>query len=82
MKNTHGGVLLWVNSEFKPDLKPETLYKATHLHGCFPRFSNCTNGAKFRKASHMVDITNKNIQGSYFYSEDTWTSRKPYDTLM
>ena len=82
MKNTHGRVLLWVNSQFKSDLKPETLHKATHIHGCFPRFSNCTNGNKSLKASHMIDITNKNIYGSYSYSEDTWTSQKPYDSLM
>ena len=37
VKNTHGGVLL----------------KVTLLHGCFSRFSNCANGTKSRKASHM-----------------------------
>ena len=34
-KNTHGG-----------NVKPATLLKITLLHTCFPRFLNCTNGAK------------------------------------
>ena len=41
VKNTHGGVLL----------------KVTHLHGCFSRILNCTNGAKSRKASHTLCTT-------------------------
>ena len=40
-KNTHGGVLL----------KPALLL--TLLHGCFSRFSNCANGTKSCKASHL-----------------------------
>ena len=32
--------------------KPATLLKVTLLHGCFPRFSNSTNGIKSRKTSH------------------------------
>ena len=35
-------------------LKPGTLLKVTLLHGCFSRFSNCTNGTKSCKASHIV----------------------------
>ena len=27
-------------------LQPATLLKLTLLHGCFPRFLNCTNGTK------------------------------------
>ena len=46
-KNTRGGMLLLV--------KTATLLKVTLLHGCFLRFSNCTNGTKSRKASHMKD---------------------------
>ena len=30
-----------------------TLLKLTLLHGCFPRFLNCTNGTKSRNASHI-----------------------------
>ena len=45
VKNTHGGVLLLV--------KPATLLKVTLLHGCFPRFLDCTNDTKSRKASHI-----------------------------
>ena len=39
MKNTYGGALL--------------LVKVTLLHGCFPRFLNCTNGTKLRRASQL-----------------------------
>ena len=38
LKNTHGGVLLFV---------------VTLLHGCFSRFLNCTDHTKSRKTSHM-----------------------------
>ena len=34
--------------------KVETLLKVTLLHGCFSRFSNCANGTKSRKASHII----------------------------
>ena len=30
--------------------------KVTLLHGCFPRFLNCTDGTKSRKAPHMINI--------------------------
>ena len=30
------------------NVKLETLLKVTLLHGCFPRFPNCTNGIKSR----------------------------------
>ena len=40
VKNTHGGVLLWV-------------LKVTLLHRWFSRFLNCTNGTKSHKASHL-----------------------------
>ena len=36
-----------------PLLKPETLLKATLIHGCFSRFLNCTNGRTSRKSSYM-----------------------------
>ena len=32
---------------------PATLLKVTLLHGCFSRFSNCTNGTKSRKTSQF-----------------------------
>ena len=35
-------------------VKPATLIKVTRLHGCFSRFLNCINGAKLRKASHVI----------------------------
>ena len=31
-----------------------TLLKVTLLHGCFSRFSNCTNGTRSRKAPHII----------------------------
>ena len=43
VKNTHGELLLSVVCNF-----PITL-----LHRCFSGFSNCTNGTKSCKASHM-----------------------------
>ena len=51
MKNTHGGVLNLI------------LLKLTLLHGCFPRFSNCTNGSKSRNASHIC--FDKNFDRKY-----------------
>ena len=39
-------------------LKPATLLKLTLLHGCFSRFSNCTNSTKSRNAPHMVTVPN------------------------
>ena len=35
--------------------KPATLLKVTLLHGCFSHFLNCTNGAKSRNASHIIN---------------------------
>ena len=35
-------------------INPATLLKAALLHGCFSRFSNCKNGAKWRKTTQMV----------------------------
>ena len=32
---------------------PATLLKLTLLHGCFPRFLNCTNSTKSRNAQDM-----------------------------
>ena len=56
-ENIHGGVLLLVK------LQAATLLKTTHLHGCFSRFLNCTNGTKSRKASHIlctaIETTNR-----------------------
>ena len=34
------------------------LLKVTHLHECFSRFFNCTNGTKLRKTSQLVDKKN------------------------
>ena len=50
VKNTHGGVLLLV----KLQLEPATLLKVTLLHGWLSRILNCTNGTKWRSASHMM----------------------------
>ena len=33
-------------------MKSAASLNVTLLHGCFSRFLNCTNGTKFRKASH------------------------------
>ena len=33
--------------------QPTTLLKVLHLHGCFSRFLNCTNGTKSHRASHI-----------------------------
>ena len=41
VKNTHGGVLLFV-------------LKVTLLHGCFSRFINCTNGTQLHNASEST----------------------------
>ena len=38
-------------AKFVFELKPANLLKVTLLHGCFPRFLNCTTGIKSRKAS-------------------------------
>ena len=48
LKNTHRRVLILVCS-----LQPATLVKLTLLHGCFSRFSDCTNGTKLRNAPHI-----------------------------
>ena len=46
---------LWKSKCYeKKKLKPATLLKVIHLHRCFPRFLNCTNDTKSRKASQMV----------------------------
>ena len=50
VKITHEGVLLLV--KFATLLK-----KVTLLHGCFPRFLNCTNGTKSRNTSQMTYLT-------------------------
>ena len=34
----------------------ETLLKVTLLHRCFSRFFNCTNGTKWRNASHILHL--------------------------
>ena len=34
--------------------KPATLLKVRFFHECFPRFLNCTNVTKSRKASHIT----------------------------
>ena len=46
MKNTHGGVLLFV--------------KVSLLYGCFSRFLNCTNSTKSPKASSIMRNITKN----------------------
>ena len=48
-------------------LQPETLLKVTLLHGCFWRFSNCTNSTKSRKACHMTGTLTLNAL-TYFKS--------------
>ena len=44
----------WRSVNFR--LQPATLLKLTLLHGCFSRFSNCTNSTKSRNASHITAI--------------------------
>ena len=51
MKNTHGDCYFWQSCRFQP----AALLKLTLLHGCFLRFSNCTNGAKSPKLSHILE---------------------------
>ena len=45
--------------QFKKREKQEwrgiTFSKSNTPHGCFPRFLNCTDGNKWRKASHMCN---------------------------
>ena len=48
VKNTYGGVLLFVSLQAKSQLK------VTLLHECFSRFLNCMNGTKSRKTSQLV----------------------------
>ena len=56
VKNTHGGVLLFVKLQaflLKVTIlllvkKPAISLKLTLFHVCFSRFLNCTNGVKFR----------------------------------
>ena len=52
VKNTHGGVLLLVKLQAKC-----LQLKVTLIRGCFSRFSNCTNGTKSCKTSHLVTAT-------------------------
>ena len=49
MENTHGGVLLLVKQQ-------ATIVKVTLLHGCFPRFLNCTNDTKSRNTSQSLNV--------------------------
>ena len=50
MKNTHGGVLVFVK------LQAATILRVTLIHGCFSRFLNCANGTNTRKASHLLHL--------------------------
>ena len=50
VKNTHEGVL------------PSYLLKATLFHGWFLHFSNCVNGTKLHKASHLISFLTKNMK--------------------
>ena len=43
----------WMSDTFS---KVATLLKVTLLHGCFSRFSNCTNSTKLRNALYMYTI--------------------------
>ena len=52
-KNTHGGVLLLVK-----------LQALAHLHACFSRFLDCTNGTESPNASHIVRVKFK-LHGTY-----------------
>ena len=54
VKNTHGRVLFL---EYSCRLKRTTFTKKI-LRGIFSRFLNCTNGAKSRKALHIVFFVN------------------------
>ena len=54
VKNTHGGVLILVKLLILVLVKLLILLKLTLLHGCFSRFSYCTNGTKSRNASHIT----------------------------
>ena len=56
VKNTYGGVLLLVK------LQALASKKVTLLHRCFSRVLDFTNGAKSRKASHLVYVPNNNIK--------------------
>ena len=49
VKNTHGGVII------KLKAKDCNLLKLSILHECFSHSSNCTNGTKLRKASHVAE---------------------------
>ena len=57
VKNTHGGVLLFVKLQALAGFKLQLyLLKVTLLHGCFSRFLNCTNGTKSRNAPHIFSF--------------------------
>ena len=43
------------------------LLKATLFYGCFSRFSNCANGTKSRKASHVQNIDGARLVFLYFW---------------
>ena len=43
LKSIHEGALLLLNVAL--------------LHGCFSLFNNCTNGTRWRKASHIIQAT-------------------------
>ena len=78
LKNTHGGVLILTKW-----LKPATLVKVIHLHKCFLRFSNGTNGTKSRNAPQMISLNkllkNKNRhQCKLFISKTTHRLWKIY----
>ena len=41
-------------------LKPATLLKVTHFHGCYSRFLNLTNDTKSPKASYILKVISCN----------------------
>ena len=57
MKNTHGKVSLLVARNFS---------KSTLLEGCFPRFLNCADGTKSRKATEITCLTHSRPLVSFY----------------
>ena len=73
----------WRSVTFSCRLTPATLLKVTHLHGCFSRFLNCTNGSRSRKAPQLLttpitQLCNLSISSGIFPDACKTAKLKPF----
>ena len=59
-----------VNFSKVAGLKPATLLKLTLVHGCFPRFLNCTNGTISRNTPHVISLFDLGLDPAAPYYEN------------